>query len=229
MFYSHTTVERTEQLSLKTRSIMIRKILTGALLFLLGSCATNIPTSTMDTSVMIDTTADSLLEEYQIGVGDSLQVSVWRNPELSAQVVVLPDGAISVPLAGDVRAAGETTTSLAAQISSALDAFIRQPEVTISVVNAVSAEYLQRIRITGAVLSPVSMNYRRGLTVLDVVLLAGGITQFANANKALLYRKEGEELKIYPVRLEDILSGGKLETNYSLLPSDIITVPERSF
>ncbi len=174
-------------------------------------------------------TEASLLETYRIGVGDTLQVNVWRNPELSAQVVVLPDGAISVPLAGDVRAAGESTTSLAEQIKAALNNFIRQPEVTVSVLNASSAEYLQRIRITGAINAPLSLPYRRGLTVLDVVLLAGGLTPFANANKSLLYREEDDELKVYPVKLEDILKKGRLETNYPLLPSDIITVPEKSF
>ena len=95
--------------------------------------------------------------------------------------------------------------------------------------NASSAEYLQRVRITGAVNAPQSLNFRRGLTVLDVVLLAGGLTPFANANKALLYRKEATEIKVYPVRLDDILNKGKLETNYNVLPADIITVPEKSF
>ncbi len=183
----------------------------------------------MDVSVAMEPGDAALLDEYRIGVGDSLQVSVWRNPDLSAEVVVLPDGTVSVPLAGDIKAAGETTTSLAENISGVLDNYIRQPEVTVSVLNAASAEYLQRVRITGAVNAPLSLNYRRGMTVLDVVLLAGGLTPFANPNRALLYRQEGTELKVYPVRLEDILSRGKLDTNYQLIPADIITVPEKSF
>lgn len=170
-----------------------------------------------------------LLKEYQIGVGDQLSVSVWRNPDLSAQVVVLPDGNISVPLVGDVRAAGATTRTLAAGIKTALNNFIREPEVTVSVVNAASAQYLRRVRITGAVNAPISIVYSRGLTVLDVVLLAGGLSPFANGNKAILYRRQGEEVKVFRLKLEDILSKGRLETNYAVLPSDVVVVPEKSF
>ncbi|MDC0889443.1 polysaccharide export protein [bacterium] len=183
----------------------------------------------MDTSKIIDPTSEGLLEQYVIGVGDSLQISVWRNQDLSASVVVLPSGDISVPLVGDIKAAGSTTEQLADTISKGLDSFVRQPSVTVSVLSAVSAEYLQRVRITGAVNNPLSIPYRRGLTVLDFVLQAGGLTPFANADRALLYRQEEEELKVYPIRLDDILAKGDLETNYTLLPSDIITVPENSF
>jgi polysaccharide export outer membrane protein len=183
----------------------------------------------MDSNKTIDQTEEGLMAEYRIGVGDSLKVSVWRNPDLSANVVVLPSGDITVPLVGDVKAAGETTESLAEEISEGLNSFIRQPSVTVSVLDAISAEYLRRIRITGAVNAPLSIPYRRGLTVLDFVLQAGGLTPFANANRALLYRQEKDELKVYPVFLEDILSRGDLSTNYPLLPSDIITVPEKSF
>ena len=123
----------------------------------------------------------------------------------------------------------QTTEQLADAISKSLDSFVRQPSVTVSVLSAVSAEYLQRVRITGAVNNPLSIPYRRGLTVLDFVLQAGGLTPFANADRALLYRQVGEALNVYPVRLDDILAKGDLETNYALLPSDIITVPENSF
>jgi polysaccharide export outer membrane protein len=185
--------------------------------------------ATMDTSKISDQISEGLLEQYVIGVGDLLQISVWRNPDLSASVVVLPSGDISVPLVGDIKAAGSTTEQLAETISKGLDSFVRQPSVTVSVHSAVSAEYLQRVRITGAVNKPLSIPYRRGLTVLDFVLQAGGLTPFANADRALLYRQEGEELKVYPVRLDDILAKGDLETNYALLPLDIVTVPENSF
>lgn len=189
----------------------------------------SIATSTMDTTAPVDPLQAGLLDEYRIGVGDSLRVSVWRNPDLSTQVVVLPDGKISVPLVGDVSAVGETTESLAERVTEGLNTYVRDPEVTVSVLNAVSSEYLQRVRITGAVNNPLSLEFRRGLTILDIVLLAGGLTPFANANKSLLYREEDNELKVYPVRLQDILTKGKLETNYKVLPSDIITVPEKGF
>ncbi len=172
---------------------------------------------------------DILLEEYKIGVGDSLNINVWRNPDLSTQVVVLPDGNVSVPLAGNILAAGQSTDALGATIKEALAAFIRQPEVTVSVISASSSSYLQRVRVTGAVNSPISINYSRGLTVLDLVLLAGGLTPFANGNRATLYRSQNGEVTVYPILLEDILAKGKLETNYPLIPADVITVPEKSF
>ena len=213
----------------KARNLFICVLLSFFYVALSGCQAPPSANATMDTSKITDPTREGLLDQYVIGVGDSLQISVWRNPDLSTSVVVLPSGDISVPLVGDIKAAGSTTEELADIISKGLDSFVRQPSVTVSVLSAVSAEYLQRVRITGAVNSPLSIPYRRGLTVLDFVLQAGGLTPFANADKALLYRQEGEELKVYPVRLEEILSQGNLTTNYSLLPSDIVTVPERSF
>lgn len=197
---------------------------------LLAGCASSLKQSDLPQANSGESLAKSgLIGEYQIGVGDSLRVSVWRNPDLSADVVVLPDGKIAVPLVGDVMAAGETTESLAKQISTVLSRFIREPNVTVSVLNAASSEYLQRVRITGAVNQPQSLVHRRGLTVLDVVLQAGGLTPFAKPNKAILYRREEGGIKAYPVRLDDILNEGELETNYVLLPSDIISVPEGGF
>ncbi len=194
-----------------------------------GNSNSNSNISAADISLEPPAVEDIILEEYRIGVSDTLSINVWKNPDLSTEVVVLPDGSISVPLVGDLRAAGSTTTSLAQGIKSALNEFIREPEVTVSVTAAASSEYLQRVRITGAVNTPISINYHRGLTVLDVVLLAGGLTPFANGNKSTLFRRADGEVNVYAVHLEDILSKGKLATNYPVLPSDVISVPEKSF
>jgi polysaccharide export outer membrane protein len=166
---------------------------------------------------------------YRIGVSDQLQISVWRNADLSVSVPVRPDGKISVPLVGDVVAAGRTSEELANDIKDSMASFVRNPEVTVIVTSPNSAAYLQRVRITGAVNAPQSLVYQQGMTILDVVLQAGGITAFGAANNALLYRQTEDGLKIYPVRLQDILEKGRLETNYELAPSDILTVPERVF
>jgi len=168
-------------------------------------------------------------EDYKIGVGDALQINVWRNPELSVAVPVRPDGKISMPLAGDVLASGQTAEGLAKNISEELNTFIRNPQVTVIVTNPSSADFQRRIRITGAVNDQLSMPYRDGMTVLDLVLEAGGLTEFASANSTKLYRRVEGTVKIYPVNLDDILNKGKLDTNYLLLPSDIVTVPERVF
>jgi len=168
-------------------------------------------------------------KQYVIGVGDNLQVAVWRNPELSVTVPVRPDGMISTPLVGDIMAAGKPANKLASDIRTKLEGFVRSPEVTIIVTEASSSEFLRRVRVTGAVRTPMSVPYRDGMTVLDLVLLAGGTNEFASANGAKLYRKTDGVVKVFPVYLSDILNDGKVESNYPLTPSDIVTVPERNF
>lgn len=166
---------------------------------------------------------------YEIGEGDDLSISVWRNPELSVSVPVRPDGMISVPLIGDIKASGEEPEALAGKIKQALGNYIKNPAVTVVVTNAVSSKFLHRIRVTGAVASPTSIEFSKGMTVMDVVLLTGGITEFAKANDTKLYRNTKNGAKVYSVRLEDILEKGDISTNYSLQPGDIVTVPERLF
>jgi len=168
-------------------------------------------------------------QQYQIGPGDQLQVTVWQHPDLSPGVVVLPDGQISLPLAGEVKAAGLTVKELATEIRAKLAEYVRSPEVTITVTNPASASFQQRVRVTGSVQRPVSAPFRKGMTVLDVVLEAGGPTEFASANGTKLYRTTGGESQVYKVFLDDILKKGKMETNYELQPADVITVPERLF
>lgn len=166
---------------------------------------------------------------YLIGVDDQIQVSVWRNPELSVTVPVRPDGMISVPLVGDVLAGGRTPMSVADAIRGKLGDFVRDPNVTVIVTELRSHEYLSRVRVTGAVTSPRSLPYRQGMTVLDAVLEAGGPNQFASAERSRLYRQQDDESTVMKVELDAILKKGDLETNYRLQPGDIITVPERLF
>ena len=170
-----------------------------------------------------------LLSEYRIGVGDSIQINVWRNPELSLAVPVRPDGKVSMPLIGDILAANQTATELSAAITTGLSSYVRNPQVTVIVANPSSSDFQRRVRVTGAVKSPQSLPYRDGMTVLDLVLIAGGPSEFASANKAKLYRKVNGEIKVYPIKLDDLINDGEVETNYTLQPSDIVTVPERSF
>jgi polysaccharide export outer membrane protein len=186
--------------------------------------------SSTSKTVQIPESADAaVLAEYRIGVGDSLSVNVWRNPEMSISVPVRPDGKISMPLIGDVMAADLTTGQLSQNITNSLTTYIKSPQVTVIVVNPSSSDFQRRVRITGAVENPQSIPYREGMTVLDLVLLAGGPNQFASANKAKLYRKVNNELKVYPIKLEDLIDDGDVATNYTLQPSDIVTVPERNF
>jgi polysaccharide export outer membrane protein len=194
-----------------------------ALASILSGCSTH---SSNDAPPLPDS---GLLTEYRIGVGDTLQINVWRNPELSLAVPVRPDGKISMPLIGDLLAADLTSVQLSENIVKGLDAYIRNPQVTVIVTNPRSIDFQRRVRITGAVNKPQSIPYREGMTVLDLVLLAGGPNDFASANKARLYRKVNGAVKVYSIKLDDLIHDGKIETNYLLQPSDIVTVPERAF
>ncbi|HEY2395358.1 MAG TPA: XrtA/PEP-CTERM system exopolysaccharide export protein [Rudaea sp.] len=174
-------------------------------------------------------TAPQAVATYRIGVDDLVKVSVWRNPDLDATVPVRPDGKISLPLIGDVTAGGRTPDEVSADIKERLTAFVRDPQVAVILTELRSHEYLSRVRVTGAVKQPVSITYRQGMTVLDAVLAAGGLTDFAAADRAELYRKDGNGTKTLDVRLGKIMKKGDLETNFPVQPGDIITVPERLF
>ncbi|MQM38580.1 hypothetical protein KBTX_02592 [wastewater metagenome] len=168
-------------------------------------------------------------ERYHIGPDDELSVNVWRNPDLSVVVPVRPDGMISVPLVGDVAAGGHTPEEVAKSIREALAYYVREPQVTVVVTELNSHEYLSRVRVTGAVEEPASVPWRQGMTVLDLVLEAGGMTEFAAPGRAMLYRRTGDRTEAFAVHLDDILERGDLTTNVALQPGDVITIPERVF
>lgn len=198
-----------------------------AALALVSACASVDPSANVSAGAQA---ARALTEEtYRIGVDDRLQVSVWRNPELSVTVPVRPDGMISVPLIGDVKAGGLTPEQVARAIRDRLGSYIRDPSVTVIVTDLRSHEFLSRVRITGAVRQPRSIPFRQGMTVLDAVLEAGGLNDFASANRTKLFRRESGKTQVFEVELGDILNKGKLETNFPLIPGDVITVPERIF
>ncbi|MEM7707667.1 MAG: XrtA/PEP-CTERM system exopolysaccharide export protein [Pseudomonadota bacterium] len=192
--------------------------------FLLSGCGTpravdRLPVGEAESAVLVD--------QYLIGVDDVVQISVWRNPDLDASVPVRPDGKISVPLIGDVQAAGRTPEQVAEVIKQELSTYIKNPLVAVIMTALNSHEYLSRIRVTGAVRSPVTIAYRQGMTVLDAVLAAGGPNEFANSDRSQLIRKSGDNPGSFDILLNQILSKGDLQTNYNLRPGDVITVPER--
>lgn len=173
--------------------------------------------------------ADVTYSEYVIGSGDQLYISVWQNPELSLSVPVRPDGKISAPLIGEQQAQGLTAKKLSSELEKKLNEYIRIPQVTVIVTGPNSAEYLTRIRVTGAVNNPQSLPYRRDMTVLDLVLSAGSLTPFADGNESILYRKTPDGVIGYPIRVNNILKQGDLTSNYTLRPSDILIIPESVF
>jgi len=207
---------------------MFKVLLVIATMAWLGGCAGPQVSSQQQIQAALNATPSSM-KSYILGPSDVVQVSVWRNQDLSATVPVRPDGKISVPLIGDVQASGLTPERLAGNIQKQLSAYIRQPKVSVIVQQMGSHEYTERVRVTGAVKNPMSTPYRQGMTVLDMVLVAGGLNDFAAPNKAVLYRKIGKQVVAIPVHLEDILKEGNIQTNYKLHPGDILTIPERNF
>ncbi len=203
----------------------ISRVAPVLLLAILSGCATG-PRSTDVPTVNPQVQAVSA---YRIGVDDSIRVAVWQNPDLNVTVPVRPDGKISVPLVGDVEAGGKTPEEVSAEIKLKLENFVRNPQVTVIVDQLRSHEYLSRVRVTGAVRTPISVPYRQGMTVLDAVLAAGGTNEFAASDRTELYRKDGTTTRAYGVRLDRILQKGELATNFEVQPGDVITVPERAF
>lgn len=175
-----------------------------------------------------DTTV-SKAAAYKIGVDDRVHVNVWRNPDLSVTVPVRPDGKISVPLIGDVQAAGLTPMEVSDNVKSKLSYFIRDPNVSIIVTELQSNEFQSRVRVTGAVRNPQSLPYRPGMTVLDAVLQAGGVNDFAAPNRTKLHRKNNNKTEVIGIKLGSILNQGGLDTNIEVKPGDVISVPERLF
>lgn len=167
--------------------------------------------------------------QYRLGEGDLVSVNVWKNPDLSVEVPVRPDGFISVPLVGDVLAGGRTPAEIAVDTETKLTQFIRAPKVTVLITSLVSSQFQNRVRVVGAVAAPRSISHRSGMTVLDLVLEAGGLSDFASPQAAKLYRRDDTGTKVYPIYLRSILENGVLDTNYSLVPGDVVSVPERRF
>ncbi len=166
-------------------------------------------------------------EPYTIGVDDQINISVWGNPELTLDMPVRPDGKISMPLIGDIQAGGLTPEQVASDIKTKLSRYIKNPNVTVILTELRSHTYISRIRVTGAVQAPVSIPYRQGMTLLDAILAAGGLTEFAAPGRTKLYRQYQGKTTVYEIDLDAILNEGDLSTNKKLIPGDIVAVPER--
>lgn len=164
---------------------------------------------------------------YLIGPGDTVNIIVWRNPELSMSVPVRPDGRIASPLIEDMMAAGKDSTELARDIEKQLGKFVRDPVVTVIVTNFVGP-YSQQVRVVGEAAKPQALPYRYKMTLLDVMISVGGLTDFADGNAAKILRTS-ENNKIYSVRLSDLIKRGDVSANVEIKPGDVLIIPQSWF
>lgn len=162
---------------------------------------------------------------YHIGPGDQVDIRVWRNQDLSQSVTVRPDGMISLPLIDDIAAAGKTPTELSNDLESSLSYYIKDPLVTVMLSKFVGT-YQDSIRVVGEATQPQSIPFRDGMTVLDVMILVGGLTDFASGNRAILIRVGDHGQQPYRVRLDDLINHGDITANALMNPGDILIIPE---
>jgi polysaccharide export outer membrane protein len=204
-------------------AMMKRLALAGAFLssLLLGGCAST-------GSAVPAGQAAAPSPDYLIGPGDALNIIVWRNPEVSMSVPVRPDGKITTPLVEDLPASGKTSTELARDIEKALAKFIQQPVVTVIVTSFVGT-YSEQIRVIGQAAKPQSLPYRRDMSLMDVLIAVGGVTEFASGNRASIIRNiDGRQQKL-AVRLDDLIKSGDMSANLAMRPGDVLVIPESFF
>ena len=164
---------------------------------------------------------------YIVGPGDMLNITVWRNPELSQTVPVRPDGQVSTPLVDGLVAQGKTSAQIARDVEKELSKYVRDPVVTVIVTSFVGP-YSEQIRVVGEAVKPQFLPYKQKMTVLDVLIAAGGLTDFADGNRATLVRTS-EGNKRYNVRLNDLVKRGDIDANVDVLPGDILIIPQGWF
>jgi len=166
--------------------------------------------------------------KYRIAAGDSVQIFVWRNPDVSTTVTVRPDGFLTAPLLEDFPAAEKTPTELARDLEKALSTYLRDPLVTV-MVNGFVGAYEDQIRIIGEAANPQAMLYRDSMTLLDVMIQVGGLTEFADGNKTVIIRNEDGERKQFNIRIDDLIRDGDITANVDMKPGDIMIIPESWF
>ncbi len=191
---------------------------------LIGGCAATSTTSTKQIAEEVMTPA----EDYRIGPGDALEIFVWEHADLSVAVPVRPDGKISTPLVEDMKAEGKTPSELSEDLEKVLAEFVRGPVVSV-IVQEFKGQFSNQIRVVGQAEKPQALSYREGITLLDVMIEVGGLTQFAAGNRSKIVRKEGGTQSEMPVRLSDLMKKGKIDNNVAMKPGDVLIIPESVF
>ena len=191
---------------------------------LLAACGSTPETVTLPMPAQ----AQAQQSEYKIGPGDTLQIFVWNQPELTVTVPVRPDGMISTPLIAGVPAAGKTPPELAKDLEVALAEFVRNPTVSVMVTGFVGT-YADQIRVVGQAAKPQALAYNANMTLLDVMIAVGGLAEFAAGNRAVIVRQEGDKQMRIPVRINDLIGDGDISANVPMRPGDVLIIPESRF
>jgi len=200
-------------------------IAVGLLSLVLTGCASVNYYTPLDSAAAAGQVVDI---DYKIGAGDELEIYVWRNPEVSSSLPVRPDGKISTPLVEDLLAAGKTPTQLARDIERELSVYIKEPLVTV-VVRQFVGPYDQQIRVVGEATRPSILAYSANISLLDVMIAVGGLTDFAAGNRASIIRKiDGQQRQLF-VRLDSLIRDGEIDANVLMQPGDILIIPESWF
>lgn len=166
--------------------------------------------------------------QYLIGPGDSLTIFVWRNPEISGSFIVRPDGKVTTSLVEDVEVSGRTPTMLARQLEEQLSTYINNPRVTVSV-GQFKGPFSEQVRVIGEATNPSAINYTENMTLLDLMIAVGGLTEFASGNNAKLVRVIEGQQTTYEINIEALIKDGDIKENIDMLPGDIIIIPEAWF
>ncbi|WNC68468.1 polysaccharide export protein [Thalassotalea nanhaiensis] len=207
-------------------SLLYSRMLATLLCFIIYGCSS---THTLPTATIYPAKTDTAAAyNYLIGPGDQLNIFVWRNPEVSGSFIVRPDGKITTSLVEDISASGKTPTQLARLIEKRLSTYLREPIVTVTINNFVGP-FSEQIRVIGEATQPRAVNYGQNMTLLDVMIAVGGLTDFADGNDAILVRIENGRQKQYQLNIEDLIKSGDIKANVDVLPGDIIVIPEAWF
>lgn len=195
----------------------------------LSACASNSGLPTLPPA-QFQASDDGPGAEYVVGPLDSLSIFVWRNPELSTSVTVRPDGRFTTPLIEDMVATGKTPSTLAREIEQKLATYIQEPIVSV-IVNNFNGPLSQQVRVVGEATRPQAIPFRSNMTLLDVMIAVGGLTEYAAGDSARLirYDKASNSQKEYAVKIESLLKGGKTNANIAVQPGDVIIIPESFF
>jgi len=201
--------------------ISSRWVIWLAVLMGLSGCATNYPMAPAKIGKQADW-------NYLIGPGDSVSVFVWRNPDISGTFPVRPDGKMTMHLVEDMPASGKTPTQLARDLEKALSKYIQEPIVTVIVAGGIGP-FSQQVRVIGQATKPQALNYREHMSLIDLMIDVGGITDFAAGNKAYILRTVNGKQERLGVRLDDLVNGGDISADVPILPGDVLVIPESFF